>query len=188
MSSKREQLIETAIELFAKNGFHATGIDTILAHAGVAKKTLYSHFHTKEELILAALRQHDGQFRNYLMKNVDALADAPADKLLAIFDVVKDWFSQNNFYGCMFINAIGEYSEQETAIREVCKEYKRLIRNYIKDLAEQAGVKDATALSNELSILLEGSIVTAQVSGVSEEVADTAKRVASTLIENALHK
>jgi AcrR family transcriptional regulator len=183
MSSKREQLIETAIELFAKNGFHATGIDTILAHAGVAKKTLYTHFRTKEELILAALRQHDGQFRNQLMKSVDELADTPKGKLLAIFDVSRNWFSQNNFYGCMFINAIGEYSEKDTAIREVCKEYKRLMRNYMTNLAEQAGIEEAEELANELSLLLEGSIVTAQVSELSEQAADTAKRAAKRLID-----
>lgn len=183
MSAKREKLIETALELFAKNGFHATGIDTILAHAGVAKKTLYTHFRTKEELILAALRQHDGQFRNHFMKNVDALADTPVDKLLAIFDVTKAWFSQNNFYGCMFINAIGEYSEKDSAIREICKEYKRLMRNYMTDLAEQAGVEKAEELANELSLLLEGAIVTAQVSEISEQAADTAKRAAKRLID-----
>ena len=56
-SSRREHLIDTAIELFAKHGFHATGIDMILARAGVSKKTLYRHFRSKEELILAALRK-----------------------------------------------------------------------------------------------------------------------------------
>ena len=152
----------------------------------MAKKTLYTHFRTKEELILAALRQHDGQFRNQFMKSVDELADTPKEKLLAIFDVSKDWFLQNNFYGCLFINAIGEYSEKDTAIREVCKEYKRLMRNYIKDLAEQAGANDAEELANELSLLLEGSIVTAQVSEQTERAANTAKRMAITLINDAL--
>jgi AcrR family transcriptional regulator len=186
MSSKREKLIETAIELFAKNGFHATGIDTILAHAGVAKKTLYSHFRTKDELILAALRQHDGQFRNHFMKNVEAIADSPEERLLAIFDVAEVWFSQNNFYGCMFINAIGEYSEEGTAIREVCKEFKRLMHSYMKSLAEQAGVKDAETLASELALLLEGSIVTAQVSEQREQAANIAKRVAKSLITSAI--
>lgn len=186
MSSKREKLIETAAELFAKNGYHATGIDTILAHAGVAKKTLYNHFRTKEELILAVLRQHDGEFRNYFMKNVEAIADKPKDRLLAIFDVAEAWFSQNNFYGCMFINAVGEYSAEGTAIREVCKEFKRLMHSYMKSLAEQAGVKDAENLANELALLLEGSIVTAQVSEQRAKAAKTAKRVAKSLIEVAI--
>ncbi len=185
MSVKREKLIETALELFAKNGFHATGIDTILAHAGVAKKTLYSHFRTKDELILAALRQHDGEFRNFFMKNVEALADTPEERLLAVFDVAEAWFSQNNFYGCMFINAVGEYSEEGTAIREVCKEFKRLMHSYMKSLAEQAGIKEADELASELALLLEGSIVTAQVSEQRDKAAKTAKRVAKTLIDEA---
>jgi len=91
MSTKREQLIETAARLFARNGFHATGIDTILAEAGIAKKTLYNHFRTKDELILAALRKHDGEFRNNFMKSVEELAETPEARLLAIFDVAKAW-------------------------------------------------------------------------------------------------
>ncbi|MFT5426148.1 MAG: AcrR family transcriptional regulator [Gammaproteobacteria bacterium] len=188
MSSKREQLIETAARLFAKNGFHATGIDMILAEAGIAKKTLYNHFRTKDELILAALRKHDGEFRNNFMKSVEELAETPEARLLAIFDVAKIWFSDNNFYGCMFINAVGEYSEQDSAVREVCKEFKRLMRGYIKSLAEQAGIKEVEDLTSELALLLEGSIVTAQVSELNDKAADTAKRIARTLIENAKQK
>ena len=186
MSSKREKLIGTASQLFAKNGFHATGIDTILAHAGVAKKILYTHFRTKEELIMAELRQHDGEMRDHFMKSVEAVADTPRERLLAIFDVTKSWFSQNNFYGCMFINAIGEYSEKDTGIREVCKEFKRLMKSYIKSLAIEVGVKDAEELASELALLIEGSIVTAQVSEQTDKAADTAKRIAKTLIEDAL--
>jgi AcrR family transcriptional regulator len=188
MSSKREQLIETAARLFAKNGFHATGIDMILAEAGIAKKTLYNHFRTKDELILAALRKYDGEFRNNFMKSVEELAETPEARLLAIFDVAKIWFSDNNFYGCMFINAVGEYSERDSAVREVCKEFKRLMRGYIKSLAEKAGIKEVEDLTSELALLLEGSIVTAQVSELNDKAADTAKRIARTLIENAKRK
>ena len=188
MSSKREQLIESALELFSKNGFHATGIDAILAHSGVAKKTLYNHFHTKDELILAVLRQHDGAFRNFFMKSVESIAVTPEERMLAVFDVAESWFSQNNFYGCMFINAIGEYSEEGTAIREVCKEFKRLMHSYIKGLAEQGGFKYPDELASELALLLEGSIVTAQVSEQREKAAKTAKRVAKNIIASAERK
>ncbi len=186
MSSKREKLIESALELFAKDGFHATGIDAILAHSGIAKKTLYNHFRSKDELILAVLRQYDGQFRNHFMKDVEAMAHTPEERLLAIFDVAKMWFSQNNFYGCMFINAISEYSEEGTAIRGMCKEFKRLMRSYMKSLTDQMGFKDPDSLASEFALLFEGSIVTAQVSEQSEEAANTAKRIAKILIDNAI--
>ena len=69
MTSKREQLIQTAVTLFAKNGFHNTGIDLIAEQAGVTKRTMYRHFRSKEELILAALRDYDARFRNRFMSH-----------------------------------------------------------------------------------------------------------------------
>jgi AcrR family transcriptional regulator len=184
-SSKREQLIKTAVMLFAKNGIHATGIDAIVEHSGVTKKTLYAHFHSKEELVLAALRQYDGQFRKAFMRQVEAKANSPKARLLAVFDVAEHWFGQNNFYGCMFINSIGEYSEADTPIRQVCKEYKRLMKGYIRELCEQAGIAGAAKLTEEVALLLEGAIVTAQVSE-NPKAAQIAKRAAKVLIAKAI--
>jgi len=183
--SRREHLIKTAVELFSERGYHATGIDTILATAGVSKKTLYNHFRSKDELILAALRHYDGLFRNGFMRQVEAEATVPRDRLLAVFDVSERWFASDKFYGCMFINAIGEYSEPESPIREVCKEFKKLMRAYLRELAAAAGAKDPAALADELALLLEGATVTAQVSG-DRRAAQTAKRIANTIIEQAL--
>ena len=142
ISDRREHLIDTAIRLFLANGFHATGIDTILKESGVSKKTLYRHFRSKEELILGALRKYDGQFRNGFMRQVEAAADTPYDRLLAMFDVAQDWFQQNAFYGCMFINAVGEYSAADTPIRQACKDFKKMMRGYIVGLCRELSVQD----------------------------------------------
>ena len=104
-STKRENLIETARRLFYRDGFHRTGIDAILAEAGVAKMTLYKHFKSKDELILATLRLRDERFRNSFMKAVEQRAEKPADRLLAVFDVLEEWFRTDEFCGCLFINA-----------------------------------------------------------------------------------
>ena len=85
-SSKRDLLINTALELFSREGFHATGIDRILSESGVAKMTLYNHFKSKDELILAALRRRDETFRNWFMRTVEASAETPRGRLLASFD------------------------------------------------------------------------------------------------------
>jgi AcrR family transcriptional regulator len=185
MSEKRQDLIDTAIELFAEHGFHATGIDRIAEVAGVSKKTLYHHFRSKEELILAALKHHDGLFRNFLMKSVDQLSDSPYERLLGIFDVAQAWFSGKDFYGCMFINAIGEYSHGDTAIRRACQDFKTQVSAYVEQLAVSAQIDNPKALAESLSILLEGAIVTAQVAGNAES-AGTAKRAAKVLIDSAL--
>lgn len=180
--SKREQLIHTAVKLFSKNGIHATGIDTIVEHSGVTKKTLYAHFRSKDELVLAALRHYDGQFRNSFMRQVEAKSSTPKGRLLAVFDAAEVWFRQNNFYGCMFINTIGEHSGPDSPLRHVCHEFKRMMGGFIRDLCEKLGARDPGALADEIALLLEGAIVTAQVSQ-KPEAANIAKRAAKVLIE-----
>ncbi len=180
-SLRREHLINTAIELFCEHGYHATGIDKIIDKAGVSKKTLYTYFRSKEELLIAALRQYDGLFRNNFMRKVDQSAKTPRKKLLAIFDVAEAWFLQNKFFGCMFINVIGEYSKKESPIRDICKQFKRLMRNYIRDLCVQAGAKEPDVLADKLALLFEGAVVTSQVSQ-KPEAAKTAKEIAKSLI------
>ena len=183
--SKREQLIQAALELFAKNGIHATGVDSIVAQSGVTKKTLYAHFRTKEELVLAVLRHYDGLARNEFMRRVESGGTTPRARLLAIFDVAQHWFQQNNFYGCLFVNTIGEYSGKDTPIRQICKEYKKLLKDYIHSLCKQAGAKDPQGLAEELALLLEGATVTAQVSQ-NPKTARIAKRAAKALIDKAI--
>jgi AcrR family transcriptional regulator len=183
--SRRDHLIDTAITLFCEHGYHATGIDRLLETAGVSKKTMYQHFRSKEELIYAALRQYDGVFRNNFMKAVESSGKTSKDKLLAIFDVAEAWFNDNNFFGCMFINAIGEYSEKESPIREISKQFKKLMWVYVNDLAKDSGVADHETLTDELCLLLEGSIVTAQVSQ-NPNAASTAKKMAHHMIESRL--
>ncbi len=184
-SQRREDLIDTAIQLFLAHGFHATGIDTILAESGVSKKTLYRHFRSKEELILAALKKYDGLFRNGFMRQVEERAETPRERLLAVFDVAAEWFEQNNFYGCLFINAIGEYAEPEAPIRQVCKDFKALMRRYIEELCAELPAPDPAALADELALLLEGAIVTAQVSQQRGRAAEVAKTAAAALIAQA---
>ena len=140
--SRREHLVTTALRLFAEGGYHGTGIDAILKRAGVSKKTLYNHFRSKEELILAVLRHYDSVFRNDFMRRVELSSDSPRERLLSVFDVAESWFAKDEFYGCMFIKAIGEYSENSVSIREICKEFKRLVRDYFHDLCVQNAVRD----------------------------------------------
>ena len=185
MSQKRQLLLDTAIRLFAQYGYHGTGIDRIAEQAQVSKKTMYHYFRSKDELILAALKEYDSLFRNDFMKSVDRRGNTPYERLLAIFDVAGEWFSGGNFFGCMFINVIGEYSDADSAIRTVCKEHKRLMTHYIEELATKAGVADAHNVATSIAILLEGAIVTAQVHG-SPGTAAAARAAAKVLLDNAL--
>jgi AcrR family transcriptional regulator len=184
-STKRDHLINTALELFSRNGFHATGIDKILSESGVAKMTLYNHFKSKDELILAVLRRRDETFRNWFMRTVEASAESPRDRLLATFDVLEQWIRQEGFCGCTFINATAEFGERGDSIRGSCAEHKRLVLDYMEKLAADAGAPDPAELAFALNLLAEGAIVSAQVTG-KMDAASKAKRAAEILIQDAI--
>ena len=179
--SKRDQIISVAQKLFYQNGFHATGIDRIIKEAGVSKKTLYNHFKSKDELVLAALRKRDELFRNSLMRKTERLGVTAKERLLSIFDAVGEWLQEKDFAGCMFINASAEYSQANNPSHMVCAEHKRLVREYIRELAVQAEVDNPEELSQQLNLLIEGAIVDAHVSG-NKDAANQAKKIASVLL------
>ena len=183
-SNRRDHLIDTALELFYRDGFHATGIDTILAEAGVAKMTLYKHFKSKDELILAALRRRDERFRNWFMRAVERRAATPRERLLAVFEALEEWIEGARFTGCMFINACAEYGERGDPIHAAAAEHKRLVTAYVRDLAAAAGAPRPAELAHELALLCEGAVVLAHVTGTAES-AKHARRAAATLLRDA---
>lgn len=186
-SSKRDQLIDTAVELFYRDGFHATGIDKILRESGVSRMTLYNHFTSKDELILAALHRMDEQWRNWFVRSVERQADSPYERLLAIFDFLDEWFKQDNFSGCLFIKASAEFSKPGHPIHAAAVEHNRLIFGYVRRLAESAGAKDPDALARQVCTVMEGAIVNACISRsgtTAEEAKDTVKILMKNAFEN----
>lgn len=184
-TTRRDHIIEVAIELFGEHGFHATGVDTIIQAAQVSKKTLYKYFRSKDELILACLQQYDGLFRNNFMRDVERRANTPKEQLLAIFDTAEDWFNSPGFYGCLFVNVVGEFSGHASPMREISKNFKQMMRRYIFNLCEKAKANDSEKLADEIALLLEGAIASAQVTNSSLS-ANTAKRIAESLLKSTL--
>ncbi len=187
MASRRDDLVETALRLFYTSGFNATGIDKILAEAGVAKMTLYKHFRSKEELILAVLNRRDEQFRNWLMGEMEKASTDPRERLLAMFDALESWFRGQafkglGFNGCAFINASSEFGEQQHPAHRTSAEHKQRIVDYLERLSREAGAADPHELAERLALLKEGAIVTAHVRGMPE-AARTAKGIAADLIQ-----
>lgn len=182
---RRDHLIDTAARLFEREGYHAMGIDRILAEAGVAKMTLYNHFRSKDELILAALRRRDERFRIWFVRAVERRAKAPRARLFAAFDALAEWFREPDFSGCMFINAAAEFGRAEDPIHAACAEHKRLILGYLEELAVAAGAAEPEELADGLMLLMEGAIVMCHVAGDAEAAAK-AKRAGAVLITAAL--
>lgn len=184
-ASKRDMLVQKALGVFYKNGFHATGMDKVAAETGVSKVSIYKHFRSKEELIQATLRLRDEQFRNWLIRRVDELASTPRKRLLAMFDALGEWFEENDFQSCMFVKASSEYQDRDHPIHVISAEHKRRLLTYVIGLAEQAGASHPGDLARQLMFLKEGAIVTAHLQG-AKGVAENAKNAASVLIETSI--
>ncbi len=181
MNIKKQEIIQTAIRLFSENWFHATGVDMIVRESWITKKTLYHHFGSKNGLIVASLWKYHGDFVEFLSSSVAESSDDPLKQLQAIFDVAYSRFRQDNFCGCMFINAIWEYSDSESEITEVSQNFKHTIYNAIKEICIKASLKNPDETARHIALLLEWAIVTAQVMW-DPNAAETAKDILKTLI------
>ncbi len=160
--SGRERILETAYELFSRRGTRAVGVDTIIAESGTAKMTLYRNFASKDALILAFLERRGERWtRAWLQAEVARRASTPAGRLLAIFDTFGDWFARDDFEGCSFINVMLEVVEPEDPVRQASVRHLAAIREFLADLADQAGIEDTDAFARQWHILMKGCIVTA---------------------------
>jgi len=161
-ASGRERILETAYELFSRQGTRAVGVDTIIAESGVAKMTLYRNFASKDDLILAFLEARDARWtRAWLQAEVEQRAETPAERLLAIFDVFADWFAREDFEGCSFINVMLEVTDAQHPVRQASVRHLAAIRSFLAELAGAAGLEDADVFARQWHILMKGSIVAA---------------------------
>jgi AcrR family transcriptional regulator len=168
---KRQQLIQTAFELFYQHGIHAVGINQILQTAGVAKKTLYNHFSSKDELIQAVVDYRDENFYNWLASRVEQVKPG-YDGLNELFEAVDDWINNRvsllmDFHGCFFINTCAEFNDPHHQIHQLCQQHKKRINGLIKRQIRALGISESAIdyVTESISLLKEGAIVMAQVQG-----------------------
>jgi AcrR family transcriptional regulator len=157
----RERILQAAYELFSQQGIGAVGIDTIIAKSGVAKMSLYRHFRSKEELVLAFLKQREALWTHqWLEAEIMAAGTTPIDHLLAIFDVFDQWFHKPDFEGCSFINVLLE-AAPNSSIRQAAAERLASIRTIISGLAKEAGLSEPEKFAHIWHFLMKGCIVSA---------------------------
>jgi len=178
----RRRVVAAADGLFYGRGIQAVGMDEVRSVAGVSLKRLYALFPGKEQLVLAVL---DARHRLWQEGLDDAAADAgtPRDRLLAVYDFLERWFTDDTFRGCGFINAFGELGATSPAVAEAARAHKDAFQRYVSRLTEAAG-GDAD-LAAQLALLAEGAQTTAAISG-RPDAARQARRAAQVLIEAAL--
>jgi AcrR family transcriptional regulator len=182
--SARGRLLSAATRLFCKNGINATGIDAIINEAGTAKTTLYKLFGSKTNLVHVVLETEGKQWREWFIAALESGGGNAQTKLTRIFPALKIWFGEERFYGCPFINAVGEHDKDQKQFRTIALRHKKVVLAHIEKLAGEMGASDPESLAHQLALLIDGAIVAAMVSR-NPGVADTAALVADSLFAPA---
>jgi AcrR family transcriptional regulator len=178
---KRQHIIETAYTLFKRDGFHATGIDRIIAEAEVAKMTMYRHFPSKDGLIVEVLNWRTDRFKRQLDR-LSETAMTPDEKIMAVFDWHERWFDSPDFHGCLFQHALAEFGERDHAVFEAVMRQKRDLQDRIRDILAQSMQEGREPhIAMILFMLIEGATMLAQM-GQGKEAIDNARNVAADLL------
>ena len=168
----RERILESAYDLFSRRGIRGVGIDEVIERAAVAKATLYRHFSSKDELVIAFLeRREEVWTRGRIEAGARSKGSTPEECLLAIFDVFDEWFHEDGFDGCSFINVLLETADRGHPVGQASVVHLENIRTILRSLADEAGLRDADGFARKWHILMKGSIVSA-----GEGDLDAAKR------------
>ena len=182
----RDRILEAAYDLFSRHGIRAVGVDRIVKEAGVAKMSLYRHFPSKDDLVVAFLDLREQRFtREWLEVEARRRGSTPRESLLAVFDLFDEWFQASDFYGCAFIGTMLEVAGTGDEVERASVRHLDTIRLIFADLAREAGLADPDDVAYQLQTLCMGSIVSARrgdlgaalrVRPMAEFVIDSASR------------
>jgi AcrR family transcriptional regulator len=178
----RERVLRTAYELFLKHGFNAVGVDRIVAEAGVAKTTLYRHFRSKDDLVVAVLERNEELWTaGWLEPETRRRADTADERILAVFQAFDEWFRDEGYQGCLFTNSVLEAHDDTSPIHTAAVQGIEQVYALLVELSEKAGVADPEAFAHRIQLLMRGSIVAAvegNLTAVAEAEAATRELLA----------
>jgi AcrR family transcriptional regulator len=183
-SDARQRILDTADRLFYAEGVRAVGIDRIIAESGAAKMTLYSHFRSKDDLILAVLKHREEQFTGWFGRSMERHVEAGASRLAALFAALKEWFETPTFRGCAFINASVELADAKHPGFLFARQHKERFHAFLAKLIEESLGRASARLAPAIALLIEGAIVTAVIEG-TPRAADVARDAALLLLSQA---
>ncbi|MFT3714561.1 MAG: TetR/AcrR family transcriptional regulator [Gordonia sp. (in: high G+C Gram-positive bacteria)] len=180
-TSDRDRVLAAASRLFYTRGVQAVGMDAVRTEAGVPLKRLYAAFPSKDALLLEVLSCQSEQWNARLEAAIAAAPD-PRGKLLAVFDFLGDWFGDDDFRGCLFVNAFGELGAVAPDVARAVRAQKDGFRRQLTDLVAEFG--GPAELGPQLALLAEGAQTTAAIDG-TPDTAQVARAAAAVLLDAA---
>jgi len=181
-SAVKDRILDTASRLFYDQGYHVTGINQIIDEADIARASLYNHFASKTELLLAYLDRTNEQWFRDLDRYLQPYHTSRA-KLLALFDFRIHRQRSSGYRGCHFSKITAETCEDEQVFLRVKahkERFRDLIRNMVRETWHRHLVDDDT-LANTIFLLLEGGIAVGAMYRTSED-AERARRIVENLL------
>lgn len=190
-SSARERILDAASELFSEAGVRAVGVDTLIDVAGVAKATFYRHFPSKDDLVVAWLRDPRARWFDRVRKRAEQTATTPEELVPAFFEAVAEWLEAGDFRGCPYLNTPIEITDNAHPVRAVIRGYLQEVEDYLCEMLTAGGYHDTQLMAAEIQALLAGAISlgVARRTGASALVArDAAIRLLASVERDATDK
>ncbi len=184
MSDKKLQIVKRAYDRFYDGGFHATGVDAVMASTGISKRTLYKYFGSKEELIEAVLDYYGSQIGQALFAPAQFSSDDPRDQIRAFFDIREEMIADSPIRGCLGIKASQEYVGKHDGIAARGRAFALFVERTFIRLCQEALFDEPVRLGKEITILFQGAVLLAQVYGDPAPFA-TAKAAVEALMTKA---
>jgi AcrR family transcriptional regulator len=178
----KERILETADELFYREGIHTVGVDRVIAAAGVAKGSLYYSFTGKDDLVQQYLSHRHGRWVDRITAGIEAHTD-PRARILAVYDVLGTLFAEPSYRGCVFMNATAEAAADGVEAK-AASTFRATVHTIFLDLATATEVDDPHRLAETLVLLYDGAVATSQMDK-APEAAQTARRTAELVLDNA---
>lgn len=175
------RLLEAAISLCCRKGIAATSVDEIIEASGVARMTLYNRYGSKDALIHAALAHEASVWRAWFFTRLAETSGPPREKLLALFDIMDEWFRRDDFLGCALMNAAMESRNTDQKLAAIISAHKSHVLEQLRALVHAAGVDDVEMLTQQLDLLMDGAIVKAAIKKTPAPALE-ARRIAEALL------
>ena len=180
-ANAKQKIMDAAFECFNFDGIRGVSADTIIERANVAKMTLYKHYPTKDALAAAYVRARSEKWMTWLIDRVKRTGRKPSQRPLALFDALEEWFTSDDYYGCPFHRAAGEFPDLKHPVHKEVIKNKDELRQFVAQLVADAGLPKRANLVEELMIMMAGAEVMTNIEGPAKH-ARVARQSAARLL------
>lgn len=157
-AATRRRILEISERVFYERGIAAVGVADIAEAAGASKATIYKNFGSKQGLVAAALAYRSEHVRRWLGDGTAHLAPG-RERVLGVFDLLRDWYAQDDFRGCAIVSAAAEQRVSNPVVTGLARRHLQVYRDFLTEILAESQVTDPAGLAARLLILIEGATV-----------------------------